>query len=47
MIRSMFFGEIEQKSNIRFKIFVDSEIYNNAIDVDYDSEDVFVYMTVV
>ena len=37
MIVSMLIREIEQKSNIRFKNFDDFEIYNNAIDCDYDA----------
>ena len=35
----MLIGEIE-KTNIRFKIVDDFEISNNAIDVEYNSEDV-------
>ena len=35
----MLIGEIEQKANIRFKIFDAFATYNKAIDVDYDSED--------
>ena len=34
----MLIGEIEQKTNIRFKNVEDFETYFNAIDVDYDSE---------
>ena len=30
----------EHKTNIRFKNMEDSENYINAIDIDYDSEDV-------
>ena len=37
---SMIVGAIEHKTNIRFKKLDDFENYNNAIDVDYDSEDV-------
>ena len=33
-------GPVEQKTNIRFKNMDDFERYINAIDVDYDSEDV-------
>ena len=33
-------GPIEQKTNIKFKNMVDFERYINAIDIDYDSEDV-------
>ena len=33
-------GPIENKTNIRFKNMNDSECYINAIDIDYDSEDV-------
>ena len=40
MLGSMLIGEIEQKTNMRFKKVDDSEGYINAIDVDYDSEDV-------
>ena len=36
----MLIGEIEQKTNIRFTNVDDLETYINAIDVDYDSEDV-------
>ena len=37
----MLIGEVEQKSNIRFKNVDDFEKYNNAIDNGvYDSEDV-------
>ena len=33
-------GPIEHELNIRFKIIDDFESYINAIDIDYDSEDV-------
>ena len=36
----MIIGPIEHKTNIRFKNMDDFENYMNAIDVDYDSEDV-------
>ena len=36
----MFIGPVEHKTNIRFKNMDDFERYLNAIDVDYDSEDV-------
>ena len=36
----MIIGPIEHKTNIRFKNMVDFESYINAIDIDYDSEDV-------
>ena len=36
----MIIGPIEHKTNIRFKNMDDFENYINAIDVDYDSEDV-------
>ena len=36
----MIIGPIEHKTNIRFKNMDDFESYRNAIDVDYDSEDV-------
>ena len=36
----MIIGPIEQKTNIRLKNMVDFESYINAIDIDYDSEDV-------
>ena len=38
--RKMIIGPIEHKTNIRFKKMDDFEKYINAIDVDYDSEDV-------
>ena len=42
LIGSMLVGEVEQKTNIRFKIVDDFESYINAIDDSgYDSEDVF------
>ena len=37
---SMLIGELEQRTNHRFKIVDDFESYINTIDVDYDSEDV-------
>ena len=40
MIGSMLHGEIEQKTNIRFENVDNFEGYINAIDVNYDSEDV-------
>ena len=40
LIGSMLIGELEQKTNIRFRNVDDFEGYINAIDVDYDSEDV-------
>ena len=39
----MIIGPVEHKTNIRFKNVDDFESYINAIDVDYDSEDVFFY----
>ena len=36
----MIIGPIEHKTNIRFKNMGDFESYKNAIDIDYDSEDV-------
>ena len=36
----MIIGPIEHKTNIRFKNMDDYESYINAIDIDYDSEDV-------
>ena len=36
----MIIGHVEHKANIRFKNMDDFENYINAIDVDYDSEDV-------
>ena len=36
----MIVGPIEHKTNIRFKKMVDFETYLNAIDIDYDSDDV-------
>ena len=36
----MIIGPVEHKTNIRFKNMDDIERYINAIDVDYDSEDV-------
>ncbi len=40
MIGNLIAGEIEQKTNVRFKNIHDFETYNNAIGVDYDSENV-------
>ena len=40
MIGPMLIGRIEHKANIRFKNIHDFESYINAIDIDYDSEDV-------
>ena len=41
LIGSMLIGEIEQKSNIRFKNVDDFKFYFNAIDMGgYDSDDV-------
>ena len=37
---SMIIGPIEHKTNIRFKNMDDFQSYRNAIDVNYDSEDV-------
>ena len=34
-------GPIKHKTNIRFENMDDFESYMNAIDIDYDSEDVF------
>ena len=39
MIESMLIGEMEQKTNIRYKNVDAFEGYINPIDVDYDSED--------
>ena len=36
----MIIGPVEHKTNIRFKNMDDFERYINAIDIDYDSEDV-------
>ena len=36
----MTIGPIEHKTNIRFKNMDDFERYINAIDIDYDSEDI-------
>ena len=36
----MTIGPIERKTNIRFKNMDDFENYINAIDIDYDSDDV-------
>ena len=36
----MIIGPVEQKTNIRFKNMDDFESYMNAIDIDYDREDV-------
>ena len=40
MIRSMFLGETEQKTNIRFSNVDGFGFCNNAMEVDYDAEDV-------
>ena len=40
LIGNMIIGPVEHKTNIRFKNMDDFERYINAIDVDYDSEDV-------
>ena len=40
LIGSMLIGDIEQKTNNRFKIIDDFENYKIAIDVDYNCEDV-------
>ena len=40
LIGKKIIGPIEYKTNIRFKNMDDFERYINAIDVDYDSEDV-------
>ena len=40
LIGKMIIGPIEHKTNIRFKNMDDFERYINAIDIDYDSEDV-------
>ena len=40
MIGYMLIGQIKQKTNITFKKFDDFEAYINALDDDYDSEDV-------
>ena len=37
----MVIGPVEHKTSIRFKNLDDFESYINAIDIDYDSEDVF------
>ena len=37
---STVFGPVEHKTNVRFRIRDDFESYLNAIDVDYDTEDV-------
>ena len=37
---SMLIGAVEHKTNISFKIVFDFERYKNAIDNNYDSEDV-------
>ena len=41
LIGKMIIGPVEHKTNIRFKNMDDFERYINAIDIDYDSEDVF------
>ena len=40
MIGSMLIGGIELKTNIRYENIEDFENYDNAIDDDYDSDDV-------
>ena len=40
LIGKMIIGPVEHKTNIRFKNMDDFERYINAIDIDYDSEDV-------
>ena len=40
LIGKMIIGPVEQKTNIRFKKMDDFGRYINAIDIDYDSEDV-------
>ena len=40
LIGKMIIGAVEHKTNIRFKNMDDFERYINAIDIDYDSEDV-------
>ena len=40
MIGSLLIGKIEQQTNIRFEDNDDFETYINAIDVDYDSDDI-------
>ena len=40
LIGKMIIGPVEHKTNIRFKNIYDFERYINAIDIDYDSEDV-------
>ena len=40
LIGKMIIGPIEHKTNIRFKNMDDFERYINAIDIDYDSEEV-------
>ena len=40
LIGKMIIGPVEHKTNIRFKNMYDFERYINAIDIDYDSEDV-------
>ena len=42
----MLFGEIGQKTNIRFRTVDDCEFYITAIDVIYDSEDTFLTRSV-
>ena len=40
LIGKMIIGPVEHKTNIRFKNLDDFERYINAIDIDYDSDDV-------
>ena len=40
MIGSMLIGEMEQKTNLSYENIGDFEKCNNAIDVDYNFEDV-------
>ena len=40
LIGKMIIGPVEHKTNIRFKNMDDFERYINAIDIDYDSDDV-------
>ena len=43
MIGFLLIGEIQQKIMIRFRIVDDFKTYIKAIDVDFDSEDVFLH----
>ena len=47
MIGSILIDEIQQKIKITSKNVDDFEGFINAIDVDYDSKDGFLYMIVV